>query len=82
MSAHDIIVVAVADKKLPTPATKCVSKRKKLTTYLRFSVEHRERIRHTDLIERTFGEPRRRVKVIGPVQDMRRRDAAEEVIAT
>ena len=36
-----------------------------LTTYLYFPVEHRERIRHTNLLERTFGESRRRVKVIG-----------------
>lgn len=36
-----------------------------LTTFLHFPVEHRERIRHTNLIERTFGESRRRVKVIG-----------------
>ena len=28
-------------------------------------VEHRERVRHTNLLERTFGESRRRVKVIG-----------------
>jgi transposase-like protein len=28
-------------------------------------VEHRERIRHSNLLERTFGESRRRVKVIG-----------------
>jgi len=35
------------------------------TTYLQFPVEHRERIRHTNLLERTFGETRRRVKVIG-----------------
>lgn len=36
-----------------------------LTTFLHFPVEHRERIRHTNLLERTFGESRRRVKVIG-----------------
>jgi len=28
-------------------------------------VEHCERVRHTNLLERTFGESRRRVKVIG-----------------
>jgi putative transposase len=32
---------------------------------LRFPREHWARIRHTNLIERTFGETRRRVKVIG-----------------
>jgi putative transposase len=32
---------------------------------LRFPVEHRQRVRHSNLPERTFGETRRRVKVIG-----------------
>lgn len=36
-----------------------------LTTFLRFPHEHWRRIRHTNLIERTFGESRRRIKVIG-----------------
>ena len=36
-----------------------------LTTHLRFPREHWERIRHTNLLERTFGETRRRSKVIG-----------------
>jgi putative transposase len=36
-----------------------------LTTFLRLPREHRARIRHTKLIQRTFGETRRRVKVIG-----------------
>jgi transposase-like protein len=36
-----------------------------LTAHLHFPVEHRERVRHTNLLERTFGESRRRVKVIG-----------------
>ena len=36
-----------------------------LTAHLHFPVEHRERIRHSNLLERTFGESRRRVKVIG-----------------
>ena len=36
-----------------------------LTTYLRFPVDHHKRIRHSNFIERTFGETRRRVKVIG-----------------
>jgi hypothetical protein len=35
------------------------------TTFLRFPREHWQRIRHTNLIERTFGETRRRIKVIG-----------------
>jgi transposase-like protein len=36
-----------------------------LVTYLRFPVEHQGRICHSNFIERTFGETRRRVKVIG-----------------
>ena len=36
-----------------------------LTTHLRFPAEHWCRLRHTNLLERTFGESRRRVKVIG-----------------
>ena len=36
-----------------------------LTTFLRFPREHWQRIRHTNPIERTFGETRRRIKVIG-----------------
>ena len=36
-----------------------------LTVHLRFPTEHWKRCRHTNLIERTFGETRRRTKVIG-----------------
>jgi putative transposase len=36
-----------------------------LTVYLRFPAEHWRRIRHSNFIERTFGETRRRTKVIG-----------------
>ncbi|HZD67204.1 MAG TPA: IS256 family transposase [Acidimicrobiales bacterium] len=36
-----------------------------LTVHLRFPAEHWSRIRHSNLLERTFGESRRRVKVIG-----------------
>jgi putative transposase len=36
-----------------------------LLSYLRFPLEHHKRIRHSNFIERTFGETRRRVKVIG-----------------
>jgi transposase-like protein len=39
--------------------------RQSLTPYLRFFIEHHKRIRHSNFIERTFGETRRRVKVIG-----------------
>jgi transposase-like protein len=33
--------------------------------HLRFPAEHWRRIRHSNFIERTFGETRRRTKVIG-----------------
>jgi len=47
-------------------AVKCLlSDRQSLTTYLRFPIEHHKRVRHSNFIERTFGETRRRVKVIG-----------------
>jgi putative transposase len=36
-----------------------------LTAYLRFPAGHHHRIRHANFIERTFGETRRRTKVIG-----------------
>lgn len=39
--------------------------RESLTVYLRFPREHWNRVRHSNFIERTFGETRRRVKVIG-----------------
>ena len=47
-------------------AVRCLlTDREQLTSYLRFPVEHHKRIRHSNFIERTFGETRRRVKVIG-----------------
>lgn len=45
---------------------KCLlADREGLTAYLRFPAGHHHRIRHSNFIERTFGETRRRVKVIG-----------------
>src|SRR5436309_14794574 len=47
-------------------AMKCLTiDREGLTAYLRFPVEHHIGVRHSNFIERTFGETRRRVKVIG-----------------
>jgi putative transposase len=47
-------------------AMKCLTTdREGLTAYLRFPAEHHNRVRHTNFIERTFGETRRRTKVIG-----------------
>ena len=47
-------------------AIKCLlADRGGLTAYLRFPAEHHHRVRHSNFIERTFGETRRRTKVIG-----------------
>src|SRR5271167_1833304 len=47
-------------------AVRCLlTDRDSLTAYLRFPREHGTRTRHSNFIERTFGETRRRVKVIG-----------------
>lgn len=47
-------------------AVRCLlTDRESLTVYLRFPREHWTRVRHSNFIERTFGETRRRVKVIG-----------------
>jgi mutator family transposase len=47
-------------------AMKCLlADRGGLTAYLRFPAEHHPRVRHSNFIERTFGETRRRTKVIG-----------------
>ena len=47
-------------------AMKCLTTdRGGLTPYLRFPAEHHHRIRHSNFIERTFGETRLRTKVIG-----------------
>lgn len=59
---------AFADKyrpAYPSAAKTLLTDREQLTSYLRFPAEHHKRIRHSNLIERTFGETRRRVKVIG-----------------
>jgi transposase-like protein len=53
-------------KNLYPSAVACVETNlESLLVHLRFPIEHRKRIRHSNLIERTFGETRRRVKVIG-----------------
>ena len=47
-------------------AVKCLlTDREQLTSYLRFPVEHHPPDPALQLIERTFGQTRRRVKVIG-----------------
>jgi putative transposase len=61
-------ITAMADWYAATypAAMKCLlADREGLTAYLRFPAEHQHRIRHSNFIERTFGETRRRTKVIG-----------------
>lgn len=53
-------------RKLYPEAVECLEEDfEHLISYLRFPKEHWKRIRHSNFIERTFGETRRRVKVIG-----------------
>jgi putative transposase len=49
----------------PAAMKSLTTDREGLTAYLRFPAEHHNRIRHSNFIERTFGETRRRTKVIG-----------------
>ena len=61
-------ITEMADRYAPTypAAMKCLlTDREGLTAYLRFPAEHQHRVRHSNFIERTFGETRRRTKVIG-----------------
>jgi transposase-like protein len=61
-------ITTMADRYSTTypSAMKCLlADRDGLTAYLRFPAEHHHRIRHSNFIERTFGETRRRTKVIG-----------------
>ena len=63
---HRIDEFAARYQALYPAAVKCLlTDRDGLTAYLRFPAEHHKRIRHSNFIERTFGETRRRVKVIG-----------------
>jgi putative transposase len=52
-------------KLFPAAVSCLLDDRQALTSYLRFPREHWHRARHSNFIERTFGETRRRVKVIG-----------------
>ncbi len=61
-------ITEMAARYAPTypAAMKCLlADREGLTAYLRFPSEHHHRVRHSNFIERTFGETRRRTKVIG-----------------
>jgi putative transposase len=57
--------VATYSKRFPAAVDCLLSDFASLTTFLRFPAGHHGRIRHSNFIERTFGETRRRVKVIG-----------------
>jgi putative transposase len=52
-------------KRYPAAVACLLDSLPELTTFLRFPREHWPRIRHTNLIERTFEETRQRIKVIG-----------------
>jgi transposase-like protein len=56
---------ATYGKRFPAAVRCLLDDRQALTVYLRFPPEHWHRIRHSNFIERTFGETRRRIKVIG-----------------
>jgi putative transposase len=61
-------ITAMADRysaTYPAAMTCLLADREGLTAYLRFPADHHRRIRHSNFIERTFGETRRRTKVIG-----------------
>ena len=60
----DRFTVAYA-KRFPAAVDCLMTDFASLTAYLRFPAGHHRRIRHSNFIERTFGETRRRVKVIG-----------------
>jgi putative transposase len=49
----------------PSAMKALTTDREGLTAYLRFPTAHHHRVRHSNFIERTFGETRRRTKVIG-----------------
>jgi putative transposase len=57
--------VAKRQPRYPAAVACVASNLDALVVHLRFPAEDRKRIRHSNLIERTFGETRRCVKVIG-----------------
>jgi transposase-like protein len=66
LAQQRIDAFAATYAKAYTAAVRCLlDDRRALTVYLRFPSEHWHRIRHSNFIERTFGETRRRTKVIG-----------------
>jgi putative transposase len=66
LTGHRITEMAGRYSPAYPAAMKCLlADREGLTAYLRFPAEHHNRVRHSNFIERTFGETRRRTKVIG-----------------
>jgi putative transposase len=66
LAQHRIQTFAASYHKTYPAAVRCLlDDQQALTAYLRFPREHWSRTRHSNFIERTFGETRRRVKVIG-----------------
>jgi transposase-like protein len=66
LADHRITEMAARYQATYPAAMKCLlADHEGLTAYLRFPAEHHHRIRHSNFIERTFGETRRRTKVIG-----------------
>jgi putative transposase len=59
------VMVARYEREYPAAMRCLAADVESLTVFLRFPREHWHRIRHSNFIERTFGESRRRVKVIG-----------------
>ena len=63
---HRITEMAGRYSPMYPAAMKCLlADREGLTAYLRFPAEHHHRVWHSNFTERTFGETRRRTKVIG-----------------
>jgi hypothetical protein len=56
-------------RQFPAAVECLLTDRQALTEHLRFPAEHHNRIRRTNLIERTFGETHRRVEVTGRLPD-------------
>jgi putative transposase len=66
LASHRITEMAAKYGATYPAAMKCLlADHEGLTAYLRFPAGHHPRVRHPDFTERTFGETRRRTKVIG-----------------
>ena len=59
------VISSIPHRAYPRPHRRAVRLGQGLTAYLPFPAEHQRRIRHSNFFECTFGETRRRTKVIG-----------------